>query len=149
MSEIKSQISEATKAAMRAREKARLAVLRMVNAEIKRVEVDERKELSDTDVLDILGKMLKQRQDALSQFQKAGRDDLADQETLEIGVIQEFLPEALSADELKEVVQRVIGSLGATSMKDMGPVMAALKNEVQGRADMGQLSGLVKQALNN
>ena len=149
MSEIKSQIGEATKDAMRAREKARLAVLRMVNAEIKRVEVDERKELSDTDVLDILGKMLKQRQDALSQFQSAGRDDLADQEILEIDVIQEFLPEPLSSDELKEVVQQVVSSTGATSMKDMGQVMAALKGQVQGRADMGQLSGLVKQALNS
>ena len=147
MSELKDRIGEVTKDAMKARDKERVAVLRMVNAELKRVEVDERRELSDADVLGILNKMLKQRQDALSQFQNAKRDDLAAQESYEIGIIQEFLPEQMSTDELEALVERIIADTGAAGMQDMGKVMGALKAAAQGTADMGQASALVKAKL--
>ena len=132
---------------MKAREKARVAILRMVNAEIKRVEVDDRRELTDADVLDILKKMLKQRIDSQSQFEKAGRDDLADQEASEIALIQEFLPEQLSNEALGSLVDEAIQQSGATAMADMGKVMAAVKQLAEGRADMGVASGLVKTKL--
>ena len=147
MSELKSTISEATKSAMKARDKERVAVLRMVNADIKRVEVDERRELSDGDVQGILNKMVKQRQDALAQFNDAGREDLAKQESYEIGIIQEFLPELLSDADLAELVDKVINETGATGMADMGKVMGALKGASEGRADMGKASALVKAKL--
>jgi len=147
MSELKSQIAEATKTAMKAREKERVAVLRLVNAELKRVEVDERKELTDADVIGILNKMLKQRQDSLAQFQQARRDDLAAQESMEIGVIQEFLPEQMSAEELEALVDRVIAETGAAGMQDMGKVMGAIKAAAQGTADMCQASALTKAKL--
>ena len=140
MSELKIQIAEATKTAMKARDKERVAVLRMVNAELKRVEVDERRELTDADVIGILNKMLKQRQDALAQFQQASRDDLAAQESMEIGVIQDFLPEQMSAEELEALVDRAIADTGAAGMQDMGKVMGAIKAAAQGSADMGPVS---------
>ncbi|MFT7653295.1 MAG: hypothetical protein ACI9ON_003173 [Limisphaerales bacterium] len=147
MSELKKRISEATIVAMKAREKARVATLRMVNSEIKRVEVDDRRELTDADVLDILKRMLKQRQDSLSQFEKAGRDDLASQEASEIELIQEFLPEQLSNEALGNLVDEAIQQSGAAGMADMGRVMAAVKQLAEGRADMGVASGLVKTKL--
>jgi len=147
MSELKIQIADSTKTAMKARDKERVAVLRMVNAELKRVEVDERRELTDADVIGILNKMLKQRQDALAQFQQASRDDLAAQESMEIGVIQDFLPEQMSAEELEALVDRAIADTGAAGMQDMGKVMGAIKAAAQGSADMGQASALTKAKL--
>ena len=147
MSELKKSISDATIVAMKAREKARVATLRMVNSEIKRVEVDDRRELTDADVLDILKRMLKQRQDSMSQFEKAGRDDLVSQEASEIELIQEFLPEQLSNEALGNLVDEAIQQTGAAGMADMGRVMAAGKQLAEGRADMGVASGLVKTKL--
>lgn len=147
MSDLKDSISEATKVAMKARDKARVAALRMVNAEIKRLEVDERRSLGDEDVLTILNKMLKQRQDALSQYQDANRQDLADQEAFEIALIREFLPEPLADEALDEIIYNAINESGAESMKDMGKVMALIKPIVTGRADMGAVSQKVKSRL--
>ena len=147
MSELKTQVADATKTAMKARDKERVAVLRMVNAEFKRVEVDERRELTDADVIGILNKMVKQRQDALAQFQQASRDDLAAQESMEIGVIQDFLPEQMSAEELEALVDRAIAETGAAGMGDMGKVMGAIKAAAQGSADMGRASALTKAKL--
>ena len=147
MSELKTTITNATTTAMKAREKERVAVMRMVNAELKRVEVDERRELSDADILGILNKMLKQRQDSLKQFRDAKREDLAVQEELEIGIIQEFLPAQMSDADLGSLVNKVITDLGASGMQDMGKVMAAVKSAAEGQADMGRASGLVKAQL--
>ena len=144
---LKQVISDAMKAALRAGEKPRLGAIRLMLAQIKQVEVDERIELSDDSVLTILDKMLKQRRDSLAQYQAAGRDDLAGQEALEIDIIQEFLPAALDQQELAAIVDEAIASSGATAMKDMGKVMAMVKPQVQGRADMGAVSALVKQGL--
>lgn len=146
-SELKAQISSAVKDAMRAKDKPRLAVLRMVMSEFKRIEVDERIELDDARVLAVLDKLVKQRKDSLKQYQDAGRQDLADVESYEIGVIQDFLPAALSADEIAAIVSKAIGDSGAESMKDMGKVMALVKPQVQGRADMGDISKTVKEQL--
>ncbi len=132
---------------MKARDKERVAVLRMVNAEIKRVEVDERRELEQADVLGILNKMVKQRQDALQQFTDAGRDDLAQQEAYEIEVIQVFLPEQMDDAALAALIDKVITDTGATGMQDMGKVMGALKAAAEGQADMGRASALVKAKL--
>jgi len=133
---------------MKARDKERVAVLRLVGAEIKRVEVDERRELADADVVAVLNRMLKQRNDSESQFRAAGRVDLADQEAYEITVIKEFLPAALGDAELDAMIRSAIASSGATSMRDMGKVMAALREAVQGRADMAAVSARVKALLN-
>ncbi len=146
-SDLKNRISDATKAAMKARDKERLATLRLINADIKRVEVDERRDLSDQDVVAILTRMLKQRQDSLSQYESAGRDDLAAQERFEITIVQEFLPEPLDEAELDAMIEAAIADTGAASMKDMGKVMGILKPRVEGRADMGAVSGKVKARL--
>ena len=146
MSDLKARIAAATTSAMKAREKERVAVLRMVNAELKRVEVDERKELSDEDVVTILKKMVKQRQDALAQYESAGREDLADQESFELALIDEFLPDMMSDDDLTALVEQLIAESGAEGMKDMGKVMGALK-QVGAAIDMGKASGLVKAKL--
>lgn len=146
-SPIKDSISAAVKDAMRAKDKPRLGVLRMVMSEFKKVEVDERIELDDARVLAILDKAAKQRRDAAKQYTDAGREDLADTENFEIGVIQDFLPQALSSEELEAIVNGAIAESGAESMKDMGKVMAIVKPKVQGRADMGEVSKLVKTLL--
>ena len=146
MSDLKAQITAATTSAMKARERERVAVLRMVNAELKRVEVDERKELSDADVVAILKKMVKQRQDSLAQYETAGRKDLADQESFELALIDEFLPDMISDDDLAALVDQVIADSGADGMKDMGKVMGALK-QAGSDFDMGKASGLVKAKL--
>lgn len=146
MSDLKAQIAAATTSAMKAREKERVATLRMVNAELKRVEVDERKDLSDEDVVTILKKMVKQRQDALAQYEAAGRQDLADQESFELALIDEFLPDMMSDDDLAALVEQVIAESGAEGMKDMGKVMGALKR-AGADFDMGKASGLVKAKL--
>ncbi len=147
MSDLIQAISEATKTAMKARDKERVAVLRMVNAEFKRVEVDERRELGDSDALAILNKMLKQRQDAHRQFVDANRDDLAQQEAYEIEIIQTFLPEQMSDNDLEALIEKVIAETGAAGMQDMGKVMGAVKSAAAGQADMGRASALVKAKL--
>ena len=149
MSVLKDQISEAVKDAMRARAKERLGALRLISAEIKRVEVDTRKNLSDDDVLSILNKMLKQRQDSVQQFEAAGRDDLVAVERGEIAVIREFMPEPLSEEALNQEIENAIAESGAASIKDMGALMSVLRPRVQGRADMGVVSARVKARLSN
>lgn len=145
---LKKQITEAMKDAMRAKAKVRLGTIRLIQADIKRIEVDERIEVDDTRVLAILDKMVKQRRDSIRQYEDAGRQELADVEQAEIEVIQEFLPEALSEDELAAMIDDAISSTGAESMKDMGKVMGIIKPKIQGRADVGAVSGLIKGKLN-
>ena len=148
MSEIKKTITQAVKDAMRAKDKERLGVLRMVTAEFKRIEVDERIELDDARVLAVLDKMVKQRRDAAKQYQDAGREELAAIENYEIEVIQDFLPKPLTQDEIAELIQQAISATGASGMGDMGKVMGQLKPQLQGRADMGAVSQQIKAALN-
>ena len=148
MSDLRGRVTDATTAAMKARDKQRVATLRLVGAELKRIEVDERRQLTDADVVAVLNRMLKQRNDSESQFRAAGRTDLADQEAYEIGVIKEFLPAALGEAELDAMIRAAIAASGATSMRDMGKVMAALREPVQGRADMTAVSARVKALLN-
>lgn len=145
---LKKQITEAMKDAMRAKAKVRLGTIRLIQADIKRIEVDERIEVDDARVLAILDKMVKQRRDSIKQFEDADRQELADVEQAEIEVIQEFLPEALSEDELAAMIDDAIASTGAESMKDMGKVMGIIKPKIQGRADVGAVSGLIKGKLN-
>lgn len=147
MGDLKTQIADATKVAMKAREKQQVAALRLVNAEIQRVEIDERKDLSDDDVIGVLNRMLKQRNDSLSQYADAGRTDLADQEQFEIDLIRSFMPEPLTEAEVDALVEATIAAVGASSMQDMGKVMGKLKAEAHGRADMGSLSAKVKAKL--
>ena len=135
------------KAAMKARDKARLGAIRLMQAEFKRIEVDERIEIDDARVLAVLDKMVKQRRDSAEQYLNADRQELADQELLEIAVIQEFLPSQLSDDELVELVDAAIASADGTGMQAMGVVMGELKPKLQGRADMGAVSKLVKARL--
>jgi len=147
MSDLKSQLKDAQKQAMRAKEKQRLVVIRSMLAEIKRVEVDERIELDDARILAILDKMLKQRRDSISQFEAAARTDLADQEKYEMGVVQEFLPTQLTPEEIATMIDAAIAATGATSMQDMGKIMGQLKPQLQGRADIGKVSGQIKSRL--
>lgn len=147
MSTLVANIKEAVKAAMRAKEKERLNALRLITSEFKRVEVDERIEIDDARALAILDKMLKQRRDSLAQYEAAGRDDLAAVEQFEMNIISEYMPEPLSDDELAKLVADAIAQSGAASMQDMGKVMGILKPQVQGRADMAQISQQVKSQL--
>jgi uncharacterized protein len=147
VSDLRGRVSDAIKTAMKARDKSRVGVLRLISSEIKRIEVDERRELPDADVIAVLNKMLKQRNDSESQFRAAGRTDLADQEAFEITLIKEFMPEALGEAQLDELIRGAIASTGATSMRDMGKVMSALRESVQGRADMTLVSARVKGLL--
>lgn len=144
---LKSRIQDEMKAAMKSGEKRRLGAIRLVLAAIKQREVDERIELDDTQVLAVLDKMVKQRKDSIAQYESAGRDELAEQEAFEIGVLKEFMPEALGSEEVGRLVAKAIESSGAASIRDMGKVMGLLKPELQGRADMGQVSAMVKQQL--
>jgi hypothetical protein len=144
---MKTTLKDAMKEAMRAKDKPRLGAIRLVQAEIKRVEVDERIDIDDARVLAILDKMVKQRRDSITQYEAAGRQELADIEIAEINVIQDFLPTALTDAEIAELVQSAISQTGAASMADMGKVMGILRPQVQGRADTGAVSGLVKAAL--
>jgi uncharacterized protein YqeY len=146
---MKTTLKDAMKEAMRAKDKPRLSAIRLVQAEIKRVEVDERIDIDDARVLAILDKMVKQRRDSITQYEAAGRQELADIEIAEINVIQDFLPTALTDAEIAELVQNAISQTGAASMADMGKVMGILRPQVQGRADTGAVSGLVKAALNS
>jgi uncharacterized protein YqeY len=146
-SAIYEQISADVKTSMKARDKERVAALRLVMSEFKNVEVDERIELDDARVLSILDKMTKQRKDSFRQFEDAGRDDLSSKEALEISIIAEFLPQQLNSEEVKQLVSDAIASSGASTMQDMGKVMGILKPQIQGKADMSEVSGLVKAAL--
>ena len=145
---MKTQLTDAMKDAMRARDKPRLSAIRLMLSEVKRIEVDERIEISDERLIAILDKMIKQRRDSITQYEAAGRQELADIEIGEISVIQEFLPVALTEDEISAMITAAIGATGAESMRDMGKVMGILKPQIQGRADGGVVSGLVKSALN-
>ncbi len=132
---------------MKGGDKARLSVVRLMLAAIKQREIDERIELDDAQVLAVLDKMVKQRRDSIQQYTDAGRGELAEQEAAEIAVIQEFLPAGLSEAEITGIIDAAIAETGATSMRDMGKVMAIVKPKVQGRADVGSVSGQVKQRL--
>lgn len=144
---LKHQITEDMKNAMRAKDKPRLGVIRLMLAAIKQKEIDERIELDDKQVIVILDKMLKQRRDSLAQFEKAERQDLVDQEAFEIEIIQTYMPQALTEAELKDLIETAISETGAVSMKDLGKIMAHLKPKVQGRTDMRALSANLKQRL--
>ena len=143
---VRDQLTDAMKDAMRNRDKSRLGTIRLALAELKRIEVDE-KSLDDQRALAVLDKMVKQRRDAIVQFQSAGRTDLADQEQLELEVLSEFLPTPLSDADIAELVDLAISSSGATSMADMGKVMAVIKPQAQGRADMSAISQIIKSRL--
>lgn len=147
MSELKQQITEAMKDAMRARDKVRLGTVRLILSELKRVEVDERTDVDDARVLAILDKMNKQRRDSIAQYETAGRDDLAAIEREEMEVIATFLPAALSEDEINALIDTAIADTGAAGMQDMGKVMGVLKPQLQGRADMAAVSKLIKARL--
>jgi len=145
---LKSDLTSAMKEAMRAKKKARLGAIRLMLSEIKRVEVDERISVNDQRVLSILDKMVKQRRDSFNQYQSAGRQELADIEISEINIIKEFLPTSLTNEEIHAMVSSAITESGAESMKDMGKVMNIIRPKIQGRADAGLVSGLVKNELN-
>jgi hypothetical protein len=144
---LRDRITEDMKSAMRAGEKQRLATIRMALAAIKQREVDERITLDDTQVLAVLEKMIKQRREAITQFKSGGRADLVAKETAEIGVLQHYLPAQLSEAELEALIAKAVVASGAASLKDMGKVMALVKPQAQGRADMGAVSARIKQKL--
>ena len=144
---LKARIQEDMKAAMRAKDSARLGVIRMILAAIKQREVDERIELDDAQVIAVLGKMVKQHQDSIAQYRSGGREDLVAKESFELGVTEGYLPPALPEAELSALIERAIASTGAQSIRDMGKVMAALKPEIQGRADMAVVSARIKARL--
>ncbi|MGB5325705.1 MAG: GatB/YqeY domain-containing protein [Pseudomonadales bacterium] len=146
-SSTKTRISDAMKAAMRAKEKERLATIRLIMSEFKRFEVDERKEVDDVQALVILDKMLKQRRDSIEQFEKAGRNELAAIEAAEITVIQSFMPAQLGPEEIAAMIDAAVTESGAEGVRDMGKVMAILKPQLQGRADLGKVSGEIKRKL--
>ena len=145
---LKNQITEDMKSAMKAGEKDRLKVVRLIRAAIKQVEIDKRIELDDAAVLAVLDKMVKQRRDSVDQFEKGNREDLAAIERAEIAVLEDYLPEQLSADELAAMVDEVIAATGAEGIRDMGKVMGQIQARAAGRADMGAVSATVKERLN-
>lgn len=147
MSILKTRLTEDMKAAMKSGEKDKLGVIRLINAAIKQREVDERIQLDDSQVLAVIEKMLKQRKDSITQYESAGRTDLADVEKYEVGVIQDYLPAQLSEAEVIAIIDAAIAQSGATHPKDMGKVIALVKPQVAGRADMGKLSERIKQKL--
>jgi uncharacterized protein YqeY len=141
------RIRDDMKASLKAGNKRRLGTVRLMVAAIKQREVDERIELNDQQVLVVLDKMVKQRRESIAQYEKAGRDDLVEQEAFEVSIIQEYLPAALCDDEIATLIEEAIAGTGAQSIRDMGKVMGQLKPKMQGRADMGSVSALVKQKL--
>ena len=146
-STLKSKIMSDMKSSMKGGDKQRLGVIRLMLAAIKQIEVDERIEPDDTRILAVLDKMAKQRRESISHYSDAGRDDLVAVEQAEIDIIQEYLPEALSEAEINDLVEQSIAATGAATIKDMGKLMAALKPQLQGRADMGKVSQLIKSRL--
>ena len=146
-SALKTSLQDAMKAAMKAGDKQRLGVIRLMLSALKQVEVDERIELDDTRIIAILDKMIKQRRESIGMYDKAGRDDLSSIENAEIDVIQTFLPQALSEDEVEAIIKDAISKTGAESIKDMGKVMGIVRPLVVGRGDMGMISGTIKTIL--
>jgi uncharacterized protein len=144
---LKEKVTEDMKAAMRAKDSARLSTVRLLLAAMKQKEVDERVVLEDADVLSIIEKMIKQRRESIAQFEKAGRTELAEAEKAEIAVLSGYLPQQLSDEEVAQAVAAAIAEAGAAGVKDMGKVMGLLKSRLAGRTDMGKLSGLVKTKL--
>jgi uncharacterized protein YqeY len=144
---LKQRITDDMKAAMKAREKERLTTVRLILAAIKQQEVDKQAELDDAAIIAVLDKMVKQRKDSITQYEDAGRDELASVEKQELDIIQVYLPQPLTAEEVEALLTAAIAETGASSMQDMGKVMGILKPQVQGRTDMGKLSGLVKARL--
>lgn len=147
MSAIKARLTDAMKAAMRAQDKARLGAVRLALSAIKQIEVDERKELTDADVLAVLDKMVKQRRESVAQYAQAGRADLVAAENAEIAVLQEFLPAQLGEAEIDDLIVKAIAETGAAGMRDMGKVMNLLRPQLAGRADMGAVSNRIKAKL--
>lgn len=145
---LKATIKEDMKTAMRAKETARLSTIRLLQAAIKQREVDEQIELDDANVISVIEKMLKQRRDSIAAYESANREDLAEVEKQEVVVLQAYMPKQLNQDEVIAIIDEAVKASGAESMKDMGKVMAIIKPKVAGRADMGQLSGMVKSRLN-
>jgi uncharacterized protein len=141
------RLNEDMKQAMRSQDKFRLSVIRMVRSSIKNIEIDQRKTLDDQEVLDVLNREIKQRKDSLQEFEKAGRQDLVDQLKQELDVLSVYMPQQLSEDEVKEIVQQTIHEVGASSKADMGKVMGALMPKVKGRADGKLVNQIVQQAL--
>jgi len=144
---LKVRLKEQQILAMRAKDKVRLGTIRMLLAAIKQIEIDERIELDNDAVTAVVIKSVKQRKDSISQFEKADRADLADIEKTELAILQEFLPQPLTSDEVKALIEQAIASTGASGMQDMGKVMGVLKKDISGRADMGEVSGLVRAGL--
>jgi len=144
---LKAKLQQDMKDAMRGGDKPRLGVIRLILAAVKQREVDERIELDDAQLNAVLDKMSKQRRDSLEQFEKAGRDDLAEQEKFELGILKAYLPEPLSDAEIGALIEEAVQATGASSIKDMGKVMGQLKSKLQGRADMGAVSGKIKARL--
>jgi uncharacterized protein YqeY len=147
MSDLKEQITAAMKTAMREKDKARLGVIRLMLAAIKQIEIDERKTLDDAETLAVLDKMLKQRRESIKQYEAADRQDLLEQEQYEVGVIQDFMPTQLDEAEIDSIIDAAIAETGAASMKEMGKVMGIIRPKLQGRADMGAVSGKIKARL--
>ncbi|WP_428771508.1 GatB/YqeY domain-containing protein [Vibrio sp.] len=141
------QLKEEQKLAMKAKDKLRLGTIRLALSAIKQREVDERITLNDDDILAVLTKMVKQRRDSVAQYESAGRQDLADAETAEIAVLEDFMPQPLTDEEVTALIEAAIVDSGAAGMQDMGKVMGLLKPQIQGRADMGKVSGLVRAKL--
>jgi len=148
-SSLKEQIVAEMKSAMKAGEKERLGTIRLILSAVKQVEVDTRAEVADQDLIVILDKMAKQRRESIGQFEQAGRTDLADKEKSELAIIADYLPQALSESEVTQLIEQAVSQTSAASMKDMGAVMAILKPQMQGRADMSQVSKLIKAKLSN
>ena len=146
-STLKPQLTSDMKSSMKSGDKKRLGVVRLILAAIKQIEVDERIDLDDTRILAVLDKMAKQRRESISQFGAANRDDLVAVEQAEIEIIKEYLPEALSDSEINDLIEQSIATTGAESIKDMGKLMGVLKPQLQGRADMGKVSQLIKSRL--
>tara|TARA_R110002049_G_scaffold252264_1_gene427001 strand:+ start:131030 stop:131488 length:459 start_codon:yes stop_codon:yes gene_type:complete len=146
---LKEQIVAEMKSAMKAGDKEKLATIRLILSAVKQVEVDTRTELNDQDLVGILDKMAKQRRESIDQFEQAGRNDLADKEKSELAIITDYLPKALSDSEVTQLVEQAISQTSASTMKDMGAVMAILKPQMQGRADMSQVSKLIKAKLSS
>lgn len=144
---LKTKLKEQQILAMRAKDKIRLGTIRMLLAAIKQIEIDNRVDLNDDEVMAVVIKSVKQRKDSIAQFEKANRIDLADIEKAELEILQEFLPQALTSDEVKTLIKQAIVSSGANGMQDMGKVIGLLKKDIQGRADMGEVSALVRASL--
>jgi uncharacterized protein YqeY len=144
---LKARLKEQQILAMRAKNKIRLGTIRMLLAAIKQIEIDNKVELNDDEVTAVVIKSVKQRKDSISQFEKANRIDLVDIEKAELAILQEFLPQALTSDEVKTLIEQALASSGASGMQDMGKVMGVLKKDIQGRADMAEVSALVRASL--